>query len=110
MVYPACLPPINFRSDRTVYTTQSEQKNGTICTVSGWGKTEGKGDNTRLQSATIPIMERSQCNSLLGKNDRGSYYLPDDRSLCAGYLNGGIDACHVSLIFILDLCCYSNYY
>ena len=101
-MYPACLPPVNFRSDREVFTTSTRQKEGTICIISGWGETEGKGDTpgrypSRLQSATIPIMKRSQCNQLLGEG-----MLPDDRNLCAGYLRGGIDTCQVSSILILD--------
>jgi len=87
-VYPACLPPPSFRSDREVYTTSARQKEGTICIISGWGKTEGLGDNSRLQSATLPIMKLSQCNQLLGAG-----MLPDERNLCAGYLQGGIDTC-----------------
>ena len=96
-MYPACLPPVNFRSDREVFTTSTRQEEGTICIISGWGATEGKGDNSTLQSATVPIMKNSQCNQLLGEGA-----LPDDRYLCAGYLSGGIDTCQVSSILILD--------
>jgi len=94
-VYPACLPPVNFRSDREVFTTSTRQKEGTICIISGWGETTGKGDNypDRLQSATIPIMKRSQCNQLLKERGWGEGALPDDRELCAGYLSGGINIC-----------------
>jgi secreted trypsin-like serine protease len=56
--------------------------------VTGWGKTEtGQGSN-QLRKAKVPYVENETCN------DPGSYNGTILRGmLCAGYRDGGIDAC-----------------
>ena len=45
--YPACLPSQKFN-------IESNTKDS-VCIISGWGSTEGEGDNKILQHATIPV-------------------------------------------------------
>ncbi|XP_078719067.1 trypsin-2-like [Lampetra fluviatilis] len=63
---------------------------GTLCNVSGWGtlqETSNKGSDV-LRAVTVPIVSNALCNSTL-------YYrgLITVNMLCAGFDQGGKDAC-----------------
>uniref|UniRef100_A0A674MQG1 Peptidase S1 domain-containing protein n=1 Tax=Takifugu rubripes TaxID=31033 RepID=A0A674MQG1_TAKRU len=76
LVQPVCVP-----SPSHTFTT------GTSCYVTGWGVLMEDGElATRLQEASVKIISRNTCNKMY-----------DDavtpRMLCAGNLQGGVDAC-----------------
>ncbi|XP_022050813.2 suppressor of tumorigenicity 14 protein homolog isoform X1 [Acanthochromis polyacanthus] len=76
LVQPVCVP-----ASSHAFTT------GTSCYVTGWGVLMEDGElATRLQEASVKIINRNACNKLY-----------DDavtpRMLCAGNLQGGVDAC-----------------
>ncbi|KAI1712887.1 trypsin domain-containing protein [Ditylenchus destructor] len=83
--HPICLPPRGY-----AYTT------GQVCTVTGWGSsTPGGGDEstdnypTKLQTAQMPILDKSLC-----RNVSNTYESISENSFCAGYLkDGGMDSC-----------------
>lgn len=59
--------------------------------VTGWGVTNESSNATSrsLQYAEVPFVANRTCNSPLANNGRIT-----DAMLCAGYSNGGIDACY----------------
>ncbi|XP_026519701.1 suppressor of tumorigenicity 14 protein homolog [Notechis scutatus] len=60
---------------------------GTVCYVTGWGAVKENSQLTKtLQEAKVKIINQSVCNKLYD-------YLITSQMLCAGNLNGGIDAC-----------------
>ncbi|XP_049903113.1 trypsin-like [Epinephelus moara] len=64
---------------------------GLPCTVSGWGNSAPDGEPvnlpTRLQCLDVPILDEQDCeNAYPGMITR--------RMMCAGYLDGGRDACN----------------
>ncbi|XP_028972182.2 suppressor of tumorigenicity 14 protein homolog [Esox lucius] len=76
LVQPVCVP-----APSHAFTT------GTSCYVTGWGVLMEDGElASLLQEATVKIINRNSCNKLY-----------DDavtpRMLCAGNLQGGVDAC-----------------
>ncbi|XP_067341841.1 suppressor of tumorigenicity 14 protein homolog isoform X2 [Channa argus] len=76
LVQPVCIP-----ASSHTFTT------GTSCYVTGWGVLIEDGElASRLQEASVKIINRNTCNKLY-----------DDavtpRMLCAGNLQGGVDAC-----------------
>uniref|UniRef100_A0A8D0BDH5 Peptidase S1 domain-containing protein n=1 Tax=Salvator merianae TaxID=96440 RepID=A0A8D0BDH5_SALMN len=82
LVQPICLP-----SSPRVFIY------GTVCYVTGWGNTEYFDFNMffselakTLQEAKVKIIDQSICNKLYDD-------VITSRMLCAGNLNGGIDAC-----------------
>ncbi|XP_071128570.1 scavenger receptor cysteine-rich domain-containing protein DMBT1-like isoform X5 [Mytilus edulis] len=75
-VQPACLPDLD-----TLYRV------GTLCHISGWGKTEHGVSPNVLRKEKIPIMNTSKCRSLY-KHDSITTHM-----LCAGYEEGGVDTC-----------------
>ena len=73
-VYPICL------SDEDV----DEAAYGHIA---GWGITKENGfQSQQLLEAVLPVYDRSECNTRYGG-------LVTDNQFCAGYENGGVDAC-----------------
>lgn len=71
-------------------------------TLSGWGALEKVpgGDNiypTILQTMTVPILDRKECNSLLKKlySSYSDNIVPHE-NICTGPVAGGISACTVS--------------
>ncbi|CAH1802993.1 unnamed protein product, partial [Owenia fusiformis] len=61
---------------------------GTKCMVTGWGDTLGTGDPDTLNEIEVPLYDNAVCN------DDDHYDGPiTDRMLCAGYEEGGLDAC-----------------
>ncbi|KAG8444470.1 hypothetical protein GDO86_009590 [Hymenochirus boettgeri] len=83
-VIPVCLPTINY-----VVPGKSE------CYVTGWGETQGSGKEGVLKEAGIPVIENKVCNSPEYLNGRVK-----DRELCAGVIQGGVDSCQVSNVFV----------
>ncbi|XP_073833239.1 trypsin delta-like [Musca autumnalis] len=64
------------------------EPNGTMCTISGWGKTSINTDVVSgiLMEAMVPIVGYATCDTNYGNISTGM--------ICAGYmLNGGVDAC-----------------
>ncbi|XP_063055705.1 trypsin-like [Engraulis encrasicolus] len=63
---------------------------GVQCSVAGWGKMEPDGDYypaERLQCLDVPVLDDEQCeNAYPGMISR--------RMMCAGFLDGGKDACN----------------
>lgn len=79
-VQPLCLP-----ADTAAYQP------GTNCTISGWGSSgqPGAAYAIKLQSATVPLLPDEMC--------KAPYVYGPDRiksgMFCAGFLEGGVDAC-----------------
>ncbi|XP_014350516.1 plasma kallikrein [Latimeria chalumnae] len=73
---PICLPETKFES------------NYEDCWVTGWGYTSEAGHvNNILQKASVPVITNEDCQSYYK-----SYNITESM-LCAGYKEGGIDAC-----------------
>lgn len=63
---------------------------GTNSTVTGWGTTtEGGSLPSILQVVQVPIVSLEECRAAYGQAD------VTDRMVCAGYTEGGKDACQV---------------
>ena len=79
-IQPACLP------------SPHDDFLGADLTVSGWGwikATDGASKSTKLRSATVKPLYQDVCQYLFqGVNPNIT-----ETMLCAGYLEGGIDAC-----------------
>ncbi|NWI13077.1 ST14 protein, partial [Crypturellus soui] len=76
LVQPICLP-----STSRVFVY------GTVCYVTGWGAIRENSHLAQtLQEARVKIINQSVCNKLYDD-------LITSRMLCAGNLDGGIDAC-----------------
>ncbi|XP_040023748.2 suppressor of tumorigenicity 14 protein homolog [Gasterosteus aculeatus] len=76
LVQPVCVP-----APSHTFTT------GTSCYVTGWGVLMEDGElAAHLQEATVKIINRKTCNKLYDE-------AVTPRMLCAGNLQGGVDAC-----------------
>ncbi|XP_034718683.1 uncharacterized protein LOC117938269 [Etheostoma cragini] len=76
LVQPVCVP-----APSHTFTT------GTSCYVTGWGVLMEDGElASRLQEASVKIINRNTCNKLYDE-------AVTPRMLCAGNLQGGVDAC-----------------
>ncbi|XP_076317919.1 neurotrypsin-like isoform X2 [Tachypleus tridentatus] len=77
-VKPVCLPTYNIHYHP-----------GTKCIISGWGTTSQTSVADTLMSTVVPILHMFQC--------RDSHIYGEEKitngMFCAGYLQGGIDAC-----------------
>ncbi|XP_072547421.1 transmembrane protease serine 4a isoform X2 [Salminus brasiliensis] len=77
-VKPVCLPPFNLGLTE-----------GASLVVTGWGHLQENGKlSSNLQKATIPLIDQAECSSPVVYG--GSI---TSRMLCAGYLEGKVDAC-----------------
>ncbi|XP_078064171.1 granzyme K-like, partial [Mustelus asterias] len=67
-------------------------RNGTICTVVGWGKTNVKSNklSDNLKEVNVTTINRAKCNS---KNYYNNNPVITTDMLCAGDSKGGKDAC-----------------
>ncbi|XP_068173787.1 transmembrane protease serine 4a isoform X2 [Antennarius striatus] len=75
---PVCLPPKALGLSA-----------GTTLTVTGWGYLEENGKiSPSLQKASVPLIEQSKCSS---PTVFGNSITP--RMICAGFLDGKVDAC-----------------
>ncbi|XP_042324448.1 plasma kallikrein isoform X5 [Sceloporus undulatus] len=82
--------PMNFSVLQQPLCLPTEEMNTkyTECWVTGWGFTKERGQiHDTLQKARIPLISNQECQ-VLYKGHRIS-----DKMLCAGYTEGGTDAC-----------------
>ena len=62
---------------------------GDICYVAGWGRIgETLGTARILQETQVPIVNNTVCDAAYVRN-----HVTEEAMLCAGYAEGGIDAC-----------------
>lgn len=68
---------------------ESEVSDGTSATVLGWGTISEGGDQSNiLKEADVPVVGYHSCNT-----SYATYGGITDNMLCAGYNEGGVDAC-----------------
>ena len=64
-------------------------------TVMGWGRLVEKGQTAAvLKAGKVPVMSTDQCRNLNYKPGEVT-----DNMMCAGYLDGRVDACQVSHVY-----------
>lgn len=69
---------------------------GDLAYVSGWGTlSEGGSSSTQLQVVEVPLVSLAECRSAYGSSSI------TDRMVCAGYPEGGKDACQVKIESII---------
>lgn len=95
-ISPICLPP-----------DQSELE-GKTATLTGWGRlSEGGILPSVLQEVKVDIVSNDKCEEMFLK--AGRHENITDIFICAGYEEGGKDACQVSLllrsVFSSRICC-----
>lgn len=62
---------------------------GKQCYIAGWGKTKWSGHQPiRLQEAIVKLVSRTACNAPDSYDGK-----VHQRAICAGYAEGGVDAC-----------------
>ncbi|KAJ1140349.1 hypothetical protein NDU88_006704 [Pleurodeles waltl] len=73
---------------KTICLPDREFPPGKSCFISGWGKTETENNPAQLIDASVTIISEEQCSEpqSYGKHISSSM-------LCAGILEGGVDAC-----------------
>lgn len=82
----------NFVSPAPLPRQADDMAEGRVCRVSGWGFTSPTGGiPTALHTATVPIVSSTYCNSTDSYNGNIT-----ENMICAGYAEGGTDACSVS--------------
>ncbi|XP_072110480.1 granzyme K-like [Mobula birostris] len=74
---------------------ESDLKEGTVCTVAGWGTTKANSNKASdsLREADVTIIDRKTCNNRKYYNRQ---LLITENMLCAGDKKGRRDACFVS--------------
>ncbi|XP_007499222.1 serine protease 30-like [Monodelphis domestica] len=82
-ITPVCLPE-----------PQIQFPTGTLCWVTGWGKTK-KGPASALQEAQIPLIDAKACDDLyhIYRRADSRRSIIEDDMICAGYKWGKKDAC-----------------
>uniref|UniRef100_A0A182Q2D3 trypsin n=1 Tax=Anopheles farauti TaxID=69004 RepID=A0A182Q2D3_9DIPT len=61
---------------------------GELCTIVGWGMTKNTGEREQLRMVKLPIVNQASCDEVYREIDPITR-----RMLCAGYAEGGRDAC-----------------
>lgn len=80
-VQPACLPSL-----------QNTDFSGKMGLIAGWGRQKENDESSQsLRHTAVPIWSKEKC----GESGYGAKRLTNNM-MCAGYPNGGIDACQVS--------------
>ncbi|XP_058125837.1 transmembrane protease serine 9-like [Anopheles ziemanni] len=74
--------PVHLVADRRRFPA------GELCSVVGWGITKGTGERDQLRSVRIPIVKQAQCADIYNE-----VHPITGRMVCAGYAEGGRDAC-----------------
>lgn len=91
-IQSACLPQSN-----------ADDYSGKIGMIAGWGRIEERGNTSPiLRQVIVPIWSKEKCY----ESDYGKRRLTDNM-MCAGYPNGGFDACAGKFQF---LCCFILFY
>lgn len=73
----------------------NQQTNKILGTVAGWGWNDEDGVNmsSQLHRVQVPLMSRAECEK---RFQTAGYSIPIDKTkLCAGWPEGGQDACQV---------------
>lgn len=79
-VQPVCLPSLD-----------SADYSGKIGLIAGWGRLKENDETSQsLRQTAVPIWSKAEC----GESGYGAKRLTDNM-MCAGYPDGGIDACQV---------------
>ncbi|XP_015999395.2 plasma kallikrein isoform X1 [Rousettus aegyptiacus] len=83
--------PLNYTEFQKPICLPSKDDTNTIynnCWITGWGFTKEKGEiQNILQKANIPLVTNEECQKRYG------YYEITKQMICAGYKEGGKDAC-----------------
>lgn len=91
---PIALPPVNY-----------ELPVGEYSIITGWGAlTEGGSSPTQLQVVRVPVVSLEECRAAYGQS------AVTERMMCAGYPEGGKDACQVRVASIFLSFSMSNVY
>lgn len=84
--YSSSIQPVNLPE----FNAKLPEGTESVCT--GWGaRRENGASSTRLQTVTVPLVSHEVCKDSYGNN------AITDRMICAGFLEGGKDACQVKL-------------
>ncbi|XP_074084906.1 plasma kallikrein-like isoform X2 [Macrotis lagotis] len=81
--------PVNYNDPpKHICLPKKEDKAYTSCWVTGWGFTQENGEiQDTLQKVNIPLIPLEECK------EKYSQYEITDQMICAGYKEGGKDAC-----------------
>ncbi|CAH1246044.1 OVCH1 [Branchiostoma lanceolatum] len=63
---------------------------GTTCVITGWGETQGTGDDDVLKQARVPLVSNANCRAAYGNGEGRPI---TNFMMCAGYPEGGHDTC-----------------
>ncbi|GFR74061.1 ovochymase-1 [Elysia marginata] len=78
---------------RTVCLPSSPVETGSQCYLAGWGETLNTCCANSLKQALLPVINSTVC---AGADFYGSRFR--EHMFCAGYVDGGVDACGVALL------------
>ncbi|XP_017110206.2 trypsin-1 [Drosophila bipectinata] len=77
------------RKIKPIKISSKKVADGKFATIAGWGFTSSDAQTSQgLRYARVPIVNHKKCTNLYGKR-------VTDRMVCAGYLEGGTDACQM---------------
>lgn len=77
----------------TLVDADKQLSDNTRCMVTGWGNTQSSDSNESLRGAELPIANQQKCASVYKRFMAGI----TPRMLCAGFEQGGKDACQGNL-------------
>uniref|UniRef100_A0A674JL88 Transmembrane serine protease 5 n=1 Tax=Terrapene triunguis TaxID=2587831 RepID=A0A674JL88_9SAUR len=82
--------PLNFSGETLLFSHLPLQDfpHGTHCWISGWGYTRPEHGEQLQEKAIVPLISTKKCNSSCMYSGELT-----PRMLCAGYLDGKVDAC-----------------
>ncbi|KAF7490848.1 Brain-specific serine protease 4 [Sarcoptes scabiei] len=102
--WPICIPSNDISESISISSKKispisssmsaSSTKLGQTAIVVGWGKIEEKSHShsDRLQKAELKIIKQEECSQWFQSSGRN--FSIKKNVICAGYIQGGIDACH----------------
>lgn len=89
MVFDGSVTPICLPSE-----TESRRQPGDKCHVAGWGRLADTGATAKtLQELEVGIIDNKDCMSKQSYGKWSGYPVIDDHMFCAGFMEGGKDAC-----------------